>query len=136
MPSTTNIVFTFSSYRYEPNPPITETRNKTPIIIQSKNRKHKNLTVAVSPKALNRKGWLGYELMLLLRKIKRKKKQNTLQKKQGWITNLAALLLNFLALLMRTAKLTLKCRDSHLNISLEIRKTIALSGFEMTLEGT
>lgn len=73
--------------------------------------------------------------MLLLRKIKRKKK-NTLQKKQGWITNLAALLLNFLALLMRAAKLTLKCRDSHLNISLEIRKTIALSGFEMTLEGT
>lgn len=108
MPSTTNIVFTFSSYRYEPNPPITETRNKTPIIIQSKNRKHKNLTVAVSPKALNRKGWLGYELMLLLRKIKRKKKTKHFAEKARLDNKFSSITLEFPGFVDANGKVNIK----------------------------
>lgn len=74
VPSATNIVFTFSSYRYEPAPPVTETCNKTPLIIQSKNRKHKNLTVAVSPKALNQKRLARLWTYAAVKKNQKKKK--------------------------------------------------------------
>ena len=66
----------------------------------------------------------------------KKLNKKTVHKNQGWKTTLAASALNFRSLLIRAAKLTLKCQDSHLNTSLEMRKTIAPSGFEMTLEGT